>query len=156
VVEVNRPDRARRRRKGKTDPVDAEVAARAVLAGDARAVPKDRNGAVGQLRALVVARRSAVKARTQATNQLRALLVDGDDELRGRLRPLRKAHLARACAQLAPTAGLRLALAAWAAAGWPSTTRSPTWMRPSPSCSGAPRPGCWNATASACRPPPSC
>ena len=98
VVEVNRPDRARRRRKGKTDPVDAEAAARAVLAGDARAVPKDRNGAVGELRALVVARRSAIKARTQATNQLRALLVDGDDELRSQLRPLRKAHLARACA----------------------------------------------------------
>jgi transposase len=40
VVEVNRPDRARRRRQGKADPVDAEAAARAVLAGDARAVPK--------------------------------------------------------------------------------------------------------------------
>jgi transposase len=110
VAEVNRPDRARRRRKGKNDPVDAEAAARAVLAGDALAVPKDRQGAVGELRALVVARRSAIKARTQATNQIRALLVDGDDELRGRLRPLRKAHLARACAQLAPTAGLQLAL----------------------------------------------
>jgi transposase len=111
VVEVNRPDRARRRRKGKNDPVDAEAAARAVLAGDAHAVPKDRRGAVGELRALVVARRSAIKARTQATNQLRALLVDGDDELRGRLRGRRKAHLARACTQLAPAAGLGLALA---------------------------------------------
>jgi transposase len=111
VVEINRPDRARRRRKGKTDPVDAEAAARAVLAGDAHAVPKDRNGVVGELRALVVARRSAIKARTQATNQLRALLVDGDDELRRRLRGLRKAHLARACAQLDPAAGLSLALA---------------------------------------------
>jgi len=110
VVEVNRPDRARRRRKGKNDPVDAEAAARAVLAGDAHAVPKDRNGTVGELRALVVARRSAIKARTQATNQLRALLVDGDDELRSRLGPLHKAHLARACAQLVPSAGLRLAL----------------------------------------------
>jgi transposase len=63
VVEVNRPDRARRRRKGKSDPVDAEAAARAVLAGDACAVPKDRNGGVGELRALMVARRSAIKAR---------------------------------------------------------------------------------------------
>jgi transposase len=153
VVEVNRPDRARRRRKGKTDPVDAEAAARAVLAGDACAVPKDRNGAVGELRALVVARRSAIKARTQATNQLRALLVDGDDELRGRLRPLRKAHLARACAQLAPAAGLKLASAT---AGWPWTARSPPWTRPSPRRSGAPPPSCWSATASACRPPPNC
>jgi transposase len=156
VVEVNRPDRARRRRKGKADPVDAEAAARAVLAGDAHAVPKDRNGAAGQLRALVVARRSAIKARTQATNQLRALLVDGDDELRGRLRPLRKAHLARTCAQLAPTTALQLALASLAAAGWPWTRRSPAWTRPSPARSGGPRPGCWSATASAYRPPPNC
>jgi transposase len=110
VVEVNRPDRARRRRKGKYDPVDAEAAARAVLAGDAQAVPKDRNGAVGELRALMVARRSAIKARTQVTNQLRTLLADSDDELRSRLRPLRKAHLARACTQLAPTSGLQQAL----------------------------------------------
>ena len=110
VVEVNRPDRARRRRKGKNDPVDAEAAARAVLAGDAQAVPKDRNGAIGELRALMVARRSAIKARTQATNQLRALLVDGDDDLRRRLRGLRKAQLARACTRLAPAAGLQLAL----------------------------------------------
>lgn len=91
-----------------------------MLAGDARAVPKDRNGAVGELRALIVARRSAIKARTQATNQTRALLVDGDDQLRGRLRPLRKAPLARACAQLARS-GLGWPLAAWVAAGWPWT-----------------------------------
>jgi hypothetical protein len=61
VVEVNRPDQARRRRKGKNDPVDAEAAARAVLAGDATAIPTCRNGAVGELRALVLARRSAIR-----------------------------------------------------------------------------------------------
>ncbi len=105
VVEVNRPDRARRRRKGKNDPIDAEAAARTVLAGDATAIPKSRSGPVGQLRALVMARRSAIKARTQATNQLRALLVDGDDELRGQLGPLRKHHLAHACAELHPDGG---------------------------------------------------
>jgi transposase len=33
VIEVNRPDRAARRRRGKTDTVDAEAAARAVLDG---------------------------------------------------------------------------------------------------------------------------
>jgi len=155
VVEVNRPDRARRRRKGKSDPVDAEAAARAVLAGDACAVPKDRNGGVGELRALMVARRSAIKARTQATNQIRALLVDGEDELRGRLRPLRKIQLARACAQLAPAAGLRLALGSLGRR-WPWTRRSPALTRLSPARSGAPRPGCWSGTASACRPPPNC
>ena len=41
VVEVNRPDRAARRRQGKSDPLDAYSAARAVLAGHGLAVPKD-------------------------------------------------------------------------------------------------------------------
>ena len=40
VLEVNRPDRSARRRRGKSDPVDAEAAARAVLAGQATAVAK--------------------------------------------------------------------------------------------------------------------
>lgn len=99
VREVNRPDRARRRRVGKNDPLDAEHAARAVLAGDASAIPKNRDGVVGELRCLVVARRSAVKARTQATNQLRT-----------RLGPLRKQHLARACTRLRAAGPAQLAL----------------------------------------------
>jgi transposase len=82
VVEVSRPDRARRRRRGKSDPVDADAAARAVLAGDATAVPKDRGGPVGALRALMLARRSAVKARTQTVNQVHALLLGCDDDRR--------------------------------------------------------------------------
>ncbi len=41
VIEVNRPDRSLRHRKGKSDPLDAEAAARAVLAGTATATPKD-------------------------------------------------------------------------------------------------------------------
>lgn len=104
VLEVNRPDRARRRRRGKNDATDAESAARAVLAGDATAVPKAQDGAVEALRTLLVARRSAVKARTQAGNQLRALLVTApptDREALGR-GPL-AACVAR-CAQLAQDA----------------------------------------------------
>lgn len=49
VQEVNRPDRANRRRKGKSDSVDAEAAARAVLSGQATSIPKDREGAVESL-----------------------------------------------------------------------------------------------------------
>ncbi len=40
VVEVNRPNRQLRRRRGKSDPVDAEAAARAVLKGEVTTVPK--------------------------------------------------------------------------------------------------------------------
>jgi len=112
VREVNCPDRSRRRRRGKSDPVDAENAARAVLAGDATAIPKDRRGWVGELRLLLVTRTSAVKARTQASNQARAFLLDGDDQLRGQLHRLRSKHFARGCAELAPASALHRAMAA--------------------------------------------
>src|SRR4029450_3330500 len=75
VVEVNRPDRQARRRRGKSDPVDAEAAARAVQAGEGTAVPKASSGSVEMLRSLRVARATAVKARTQAINALKALVV---------------------------------------------------------------------------------
>jgi transposase len=112
VWEVNCPDRSRRRRKGKSDPVDAENAARAVLSGEATAIPKDRRGLVGELRLLLLTRRSAVKARTQASNQIKAFLLDADDELRASLQRLRKARFGRACAALEPADGLRRVLAA--------------------------------------------
>jgi transposase len=41
VIEVNRINRQHRRRRGKSDPADAEAAARAVLAGDATAIPNN-------------------------------------------------------------------------------------------------------------------
>ena len=50
VVEVNRPDRSIRYRKGKSDPTDAEMAARAVLAGVADAIPKSGQGEVEMIR----------------------------------------------------------------------------------------------------------
>jgi hypothetical protein len=71
VREANRPNRSLRQLRGKSDPTDAEVAGRAALSGEASAVPKDRDGPVGQLRALMVARRGAVKARTQTVTDRR-------------------------------------------------------------------------------------
>ena len=84
VGEVNRPDRAARRRQGKSDPLDAYSAARAVLAGHGLAVPKDAN--TGALKALLIARRGAVKARTAAIQQIKDLRVTGPAELRERYR----------------------------------------------------------------------
>jgi transposase len=52
VVEVDRPSRQTRRRRGKSDTIDAEEAARAVIAGRASAVPKDRTGPVEPIRLL--------------------------------------------------------------------------------------------------------
>ncbi len=75
VVEVKRPDRQRRRRRGKSDTVDAEAAARAALSGDAAGTPKAGGGPVESVRVLRLARRSAIKARTQAANQIRDVIV---------------------------------------------------------------------------------
>jgi transposase len=91
VLEVERPKhrrRSSRRNHEKSDPSDAEAAARAVLAGDASGVPKSADGQVEMIRALRAARRSAIKARTQAANQLQALRVTAPEELRRRLRGL--------------------------------------------------------------------
>ena len=91
MLEVERPERRRRssrRNVEKTDPSDAERAARAVLAGETSGVPKSGDGCVEMIRALRAARRSAMKARTQAANQLQGLRVTAPEELRHRLRGL--------------------------------------------------------------------
>ena len=88
LVEVDRPDRKARRQQGKSDPVDAEAAARAAQAGRATGIPKNRVGAVEALRALRVARRSAVAARAQAQTQMKSLIVTAPDPLRSQLREL--------------------------------------------------------------------
>ena len=85
-----RPKRRDQYRAGKSDPIDAEAAARAVLAGTATGVPKDADGKVEMIRALRTTRRSAVKARTQAANQMKALLVSAPEELRVQVRDLRQ------------------------------------------------------------------
>ncbi|MFF7602926.1 IS110 family RNA-guided transposase [Streptomyces mirabilis] len=106
VIEVDRPDRAMRRRHGKTDTIDAEAAARAVLAGRARTHPKYSEGSVEDLRVAKMVKDSAVSARTQAINQLKAILVCGDPQLREQLEPLRNPALFAACAELNPEHGV--------------------------------------------------
>ena len=59
VVEVDRPDRRTRRQRGKSDPLDAEAAARAVLAGTASAPAKRRDGVVEAIRTLRAVRSGA-------------------------------------------------------------------------------------------------
>ncbi len=85
VVEICRPNRQMRRRRGKSDLLDAEAAARAVLAERDGVTPKSADGPVEAMRALRVARSSAIKARDQATNQLHALIVTAPQDTRDRL-----------------------------------------------------------------------
>jgi transposase len=101
VLEVERPKRRQRssRRNVKSDPSDAESAARAVLAGETSGVPKSGGGCVEMIRALRAARRSAMKSRTQAANQLQGLGVTAPDELRHRLRALSSKELVSVAAR---------------------------------------------------------
>jgi transposase len=102
VLEVNRPDRAARRRHGKSDPVAADAAARTVQAGEATGVPKAADGAVEMVRALRAARQTAVTARTQAINALKGLLVTAPTELREQLDGLSTPKLVGAAVVLEP------------------------------------------------------
>ena len=96
--------------------MDAEAAARAVLAGQATSIPKAGDHLVEMVRCLRVARASAAKARTQTANALRALVVTAPAELREQLRDLPAAQLASKAARLrpgpiaTPTAATKLAL----------------------------------------------
>ncbi|HEY6713119.1 MAG TPA: IS110 family transposase [Rubrobacter sp.] len=102
VLEVERPKRPQgssRRNVKKSDPSDAESAARAVLAGETSGVPKSGDGRVEMIRALRTARRSAMKARTQAANQLQGLRVTAPDELLDRLRGLSTKELVAVAAR---------------------------------------------------------
>lgn len=103
VREVIRPNRQNRRRNGKSDPADAIAAARAVLSGEASAVPKTGDGPIEAIRTLSIARSSAIKARTQAANQIRDLIITGPDNLRDRFRGLSTRQRIDTCARLRAT-----------------------------------------------------
>ena len=88
VFEVDRPEKTTRARRGKSDAIDAESAARQVLAGTVTGRPKIKTGIVESIRAVKIPRDSAVKDRTRAYSQLRDLATTAPDELREELLPL--------------------------------------------------------------------
>lgn len=103
VLEVNRPDRSARRRNGKDDILDAETAARAVLAGQAAGEPKSGTSSVEMIRHLKIARDAAVKARTQAMLTIKSIIVGAPADLREQLERVRgRVTLVRHLAALRP------------------------------------------------------
>ncbi|GED88725.1 IS110 family transposase [Streptomyces sp. 6-11-2] len=103
VVEIDRPDRKTRRWQGKSDPVDAEAAARAALSERRTGTPKFRDGGVEALRALRVARRSAVQQRADAARQIKNLIVTAPEGVRTMLRHLKDKDLLAICAGFRPS-----------------------------------------------------
>jgi len=99
VVEIERPAR-RDRRRGKSDPIDAHLAAVNALRLDADRLPIPRaDGDREALRILLGARRELTTYRTRMVNRLRALLLTGDDldrtSARGPMNPPRLTAIAR-------------------------------------------------------------
>lgn len=82
VVEVNRPNRQLRRAKGKSDTIDAQSAARAVLAEHATATPKAHDGIIESIRVLLVAYLSARGSADRVGGQLRSLIITAPEAIR--------------------------------------------------------------------------
>ncbi len=96
VWECERP-RRRDRRRGKSDRIDAALAARRLISGDGLSLPRRGKGR-DELRLLLLERRGVVQARTAALNQLQAAVLT--PTLPERLRSLRGESLVHACLRL--------------------------------------------------------
>src|SRR3954451_16457949 len=85
VVEVERPRREDRRR-GKSDEIDALLAAKKVLVADGLSTPR-AGGTRQALAALLIAQRSCISERTRLVNQLQSLHTTAPVALRERIGP---------------------------------------------------------------------
>ena len=87
VVEVLRPKRDKARPgEGKSDPLDAERAARKAASGRGCSVPKSQDGWVEAVRQLYVARRLAVATSTSCVACAKSMLTTAPSALRERFR----------------------------------------------------------------------
>ncbi len=100
-TDVALPDVLVRARQGKSDTIDAVMAADAVRSGRAQTMAKDTRSVVESIRLLLITRESAVKARSVAYNQLRDLVTTAPTALRDSL-PTGKTARAAACRGLRP------------------------------------------------------
>ena len=82
VVEVDRGDRRSRRHRDKSDAIDAEAAARSVLAGTSTTIPKTADGLVEMIRQIKMARDTARKGRTAAIITVGAMIINAPAKLR--------------------------------------------------------------------------
>jgi hypothetical protein len=102
VIELDRPKRPARKARAKSDPIDAERAARDALARGQLAQPKTgRQRAALQMR--LTARRAAIEAATAAQRQLLALVITAPEVVRARFRGQSTRAMLATAARLRPT-----------------------------------------------------
>jgi transposase len=131
VVEIERPHRGERRR-GKSDWIDARLAALRALRLDADRLPSPRaDGDREALRILLGARRDLTTSKTRAINRLRALLLTGTDEdrmlARGALTCSDSPRSRGAEAHTSRPANTRSVAPSAADSRWPSAPRTTNW-----------------------------
>jgi transposase len=85
IIELDRPERAKRRNGAKSDPLDAIRAAREALARTRLGTPR-ASGDRQALSVLLAARRSAVNAGTDAQRQVFSLVIAAPETIRERFR----------------------------------------------------------------------
>ncbi len=102
VLEVTAGDKADRRKRGKDDTIDAEQAAHAAYARVRTVTPRAHDGMVESLRALKIARSSAISARRVALQLIHATIISAPEELRDQLRNLTRMQLIRTLAGWRP------------------------------------------------------
>ncbi|MET0763295.1 MAG: transposase [Blastococcus sp.] len=103
VVELDRPKRPTRRAGAKSDPIDAERAARDALARTRLAQPKcGADRAALQMR--LTARRAAVEAATAGQRQLLAMVITAPEPVRARFRGQTTRAMITTAARLRPGA----------------------------------------------------
>jgi len=103
VIELDRPQRPARRGGAKSDPIDAERAARDALARTRLAQPKTGPERAA-LQMHLTARRAAVDAATDAQRQLHALIVTAPEAVRDRFRGRNTPTMINIAARLRPAA----------------------------------------------------
>ena len=104
VLELDRPERAKRRRGAKSDPLDAVRAAREALSRPRLGTPR-AGGDRQALSVLLAARRSAVEASTVAQRQLFSLVIAAPEHLRSKLRGRKLPEMVRVAARMRVQAG---------------------------------------------------
>lgn len=95
VLEVTAPDRMERRKRGKSDTIDAECAAHAAFSGIRTVTPKTRDGMIESLRVLKTCRKTAISARRVALQIIHSNIISAPDELREQLRNMTRMQLIR-------------------------------------------------------------
>jgi transposase len=102
VLEVTTPDKGDRRKRGKSDDLDAQNAAHAAFTGKRTVTPKSRDGMIEALRVLKACRKTAVGARRVALQLIHNTIICAPDDFRDQLRKLTRMELIRTLAAWRP------------------------------------------------------